>query len=148
MQKAHRGELGGGKAISGSHPSACNFLDQEKTTSLRDDSSSFKEEGRTAVTCPEGYLHTADRTTCFAVEEDWDEDDDLPTYGRTPSYEGTPTYEGTSRQMSTYKGTEHRKLSTIVSVSALMLKKILSDEDDGVLLVVQNVVFEPAYNYS
>ena len=119
MRQADRGELGGGQAISGSHPSACNFSDQEKATSLR-------EEGRTAVTCPEGYLHTVDGTTCFAVEEDWYEDDDLPTYGRTPT----------------------KKLSTIVSVSASMLKKILSDEDDGVLLVVQNVLFEPSYNYS
>ena len=132
MRQAHRGELGGGQAISGSHPSACNFSDQEKTTSLREDS--FKEEGRTAVTCPEGYLHTVDGKTCFAVEEDWYEDDDLPTYERTPTYDGTPTYEGT----------EHRKLSTIVSVSAAMLKKILSDKDDGVVLVVQNVLFEPA----
>ena len=131
MRQAHRGELGGGQAISGSHPSACNFSDQEKATSLR-------EEGRTADTCPEGYLHTVDGKTCFAVEEDWYEDDDLPTYERAPNHEGTPTYEGT----------EHRKLSTIVSVSASMLKKILSDKDDGVLLVVQNVLFEPAYNYS
>ena len=115
MQKAHRGELGGGKAISGSHPLACNFTDQEQRKSPRNDSGSFKEEGRTAVKCPEGYLHTADRTTCFAAEEDWGEEDDLPTYGQS----------------------EHRKLSTIVSVSASMLKKIFSDEDDGVLLVVQ-----------
>ena len=105
---------------------------------MRDDS--FKEEGRTAVTCPEGYLHTVDGTTCFAVEEDWYEDDDLPTYERAPNHEGTPTYERTP----TCERTEHRKLSTIVSVSASMLKKILSDKDDGVLLVVQNVLFEPA----
>ena len=126
MQKAHRGELGGGKAISGSHPSACNFLGQEQRKIPR-------EEGRTNATCPEGYLHTVDGITCFADEEDWYEDDDLPTYERTPTYGGQ---------------TEHRKFSTIVSVSASMLKKILSEEDDGVLLVVQNVLFEPAYNYS
>ena len=119
MQKAHRGELGGGKAISGSHPLACNFTDQEQRKSPRNDSGSFKEEGRTAVKCPEGYLHTADRTTCFAAEDDWGEEDDLPTYGRN----------------------EHRKLSTIVSVSASMLKKIFSDEDVGVVLVVQDVLF-------
>ena len=68
MQKAHRGKLGGGKAISGSHPSACKFPDQEKRKSPKDEAGSFKEEGRTTVTCPEGYLHTVDGTTCFAVE--------------------------------------------------------------------------------
>ena len=123
IQKAHRGDLGGGKAISGSHPSACNFLDQDERKSPRNDS-------RTGITCPEGYLHTADRTACFASEEDWGEEDDLPTYGQT----------------------EKRKLSTIVSVSATMLKKILSDYEDGAVLVVQNVLFadkvEPAFDYS
>ena len=120
IQKAQRGDLGGGKAISGSHPSACNFLDQDERKSPKNDS-------RTGIICPEGYLHTADRTTCFAAEEDWGEDNDLPTYGQT----------------------KQRKLSTVVSVSARMLKKILSD-DDGVVLVVQNVLFadrvEPTYS--
>ena len=117
LSQAKKGELGGGKAISGSNPLACHFLDeQEIKESFESEQGSFEEESRTTVKCPEGYLHTADKTTCFKDEEDWAEEEDLPTYRRH---------------------TKLKKPSAIVSVSGSMLKDILSD---GVLLVIQDVI--------
>ena len=114
LSQAKKGELGGGKAISGSNPLACHFLDeQEIKESFESEQGSFEEESRTTVKCPEGYLHTADKTTCFKDEGIWADEEDLPTYRR------------------------HTKPSAIVSVSGSMLKDILSD---GVLLVIQDVV--------
>ena len=113
LSQAKKGELGGGKAISGSNPLACHFLDEE---SFESEQGSFEEESRTTVKCPEGYLHTADKTTCFKDEEDWVEEEDLPTYRRH---------------------TKLMKPSAIVSVSGSMLKYILSDD---VLLVIQDIV--------
>ena len=114
LSQAKKGELGGGKAISGSNPLACHSLDeQEMKESFESELGPFEEESRTTVKCPEGYLHTADKTTCFKDEEDWADEEDLPTYRR------------------------HTKPSAIVSVSGSMLKDILSD---GVLLVIQDVV--------
>ena len=113
LSQAKKGELGGGKAISGSNPLACHFLDEE---SFESEQGSFEEESRTTVKCPEGYLHTADKRTCFKDEEDWAEEEDLPTYRRN---------------------TKLMKPSAIVSVSGSMLKDILSD---GVLLVIQDVI--------
>ena len=117
LSQAKKGELGGGKAISGLNPLACHFLDeQEIKESFESEQGSFEEESRTTVKCPEGYLHTADKTTCFKDEEDWADEEDLPTYRRH---------------------TKLMKPSAIVSVSGSMLKDILSD---GVLLVIQDVV--------
>ena len=119
-KKAQRGALGGGKAISGSNPSACKFLDQEKEKSFGNVDSSLEEERRTTLTCPEGYLPTADHTLCFAAEDDWGDDDDLPTYGRA----------------------EQRKLPSCLtlSVSEIMLKNIFSYDEDGIVLVVQDIL--------
>ena len=117
LSQAKKGELGGGKAISGSNPLACHFQDErEMKESFESERGSFEEESRTTVKCPEGYLHTADKTTCFKDEEDWAEEEDLPTYRRH---------------------TKLKKPSAIVSVSGSMLKDILSD---GVLLVIQDVL--------
>ena len=117
LSQAKKGELGGGKAISGSNPLACHFQDErEMKESFESERGSFEEESRTTVKCPEGYLHTADKTTCFKDEEDWAEEEDLPTYRRH---------------------TKLMKHSAIVSVSGSMLKDILSD---GVLLVIQDVI--------
>ena len=117
LSQAKKGELGGGKAISGSNPLACHFLDeQEMKESFESELGPFEEESRTTVKCPEGYLHTADKTTCFKDEGIWADEEDLPTYRRH---------------------TKIMKPSAIVSVSGSMLKDILSD---GVLLVIQDAV--------
>ena len=95
-------------------------MDQEKEKSFGNADSSLEEERRTTLTCPEGYWPTAEDRLCFAAEDDWGDDDDLPTYGRA----------------------EQRKLPSCLtlSVSEIMLKNIFSYDEDGIVLVVQDIL--------